>query len=154
MAIREAARAAWVASRSDLEGEARQFVSSLLAPFDVSALTTRDVQVTEAFTLFVLCDTDDDVCVGARSRGDGWQVFVVEDSDGWTIISEPVKSLAHLHTLLPEPPAAIPAWEPQLAVKVGERYTYNGSTYEVVQAHTTQAGWEPPNVPALWVKVI
>ena len=22
--------------------------------------------------------------------------------------------------------------------------------YQVVQAHTTQAGWEPPNLPALW----
>jgi hypothetical protein len=66
--------------------------------------------------------------------------------------------LAHLHELLPEvvepePAPTYPAWAPQLAVKVGERYTYGGSTYQVVQAHQTQAGWEPPNVPALWSKV-
>lgn len=41
-------------------------------------------------------------------------------------------------------------WEAGLNVSVGEQYTYQGTTYEVTQAHTTQVGWEPPNVPALW----
>lgn len=43
-----------------------------------------------------------------------------------------------------------PAWEAGIAVTVGEEYTYNGQTYVVVQSHTTQAGWTPPAVPALW----
>lgn len=46
-----------------------------------------------------------------------------------------------------------PAWKPGIAVTPGQKYTYNGVTYEVVQAHTTQAGWEPSAVPALWKKV-
>lgn len=44
-------------------------------------------------------------------------------------------------------------WKPNIAVKPGERKTFQGGTYEVIQGHTTQAGWEPPAVPALWKKV-
>ncbi|MEI0737601.1 carbohydrate-binding protein [Paenibacillus sp. JTLBN-2024] len=29
--------------------------------------------------------------------------------------------------------------------------TYNGQTYECRQAHTSLVGWEPTNVPALWL---
>ena len=31
--------------------------------------------------------------------------------------------------------------------------TYNGVTYQCRQAHTAIPGWEPPNVPALWLRV-
>lgn len=48
---------------------------------------------------------------------------------------------------------ATPEWKPGTTVKPGERYTHQGATYEVIQGHTTQAGWEPPAVPALWKKV-
>jgi hypothetical protein len=41
-------------------------------------------------------------------------------------------------------------WVAGISVTVGEQYTYQGVTYRVVQSHTTQAGWEPPSVPALW----
>lgn len=43
-------------------------------------------------------------------------------------------------------------WEAGIQVTVGEEYLYqpNGNTYIVVQSHTTQIGWEPPNVPSLW----
>lgn len=46
-----------------------------------------------------------------------------------------------------------PAWAPNLLVNPGQKYTHAGATYEVIQAHTTQAGWEPPAVPALWKKL-
>lgn len=46
-----------------------------------------------------------------------------------------------------------PAWQPGIAVNPGQKYTHNGNTYEVIQAHTTQAGWEPSAVPALWKKL-
>lgn len=36
---------------------------------------------------------------------------------------------------------------------VGVRRAYEGLLYEVIQAHTTQTGWEPPNVPALFKRV-
>jgi chitinase len=41
-------------------------------------------------------------------------------------------------------------WVAGHAYKVGDVVTYNGHTYKCIQAHTSQVGWEPPNVPALW----
>ena len=46
-----------------------------------------------------------------------------------------------------------PAWAPNLIVNPGQKYTHNSNTYEVIQAHTTQQGWEPPAAPALWKKL-
>jgi chitinase len=42
------------------------------------------------------------------------------------------------------------AWAPNTAYAVGDTVTYAGCTYSVIQAHTSQTGWEPPNVPALF----
>ena len=46
--------------------------------------------------------------------------------------------------------SAVNAWAPNTAYAVGDLVTYSGSTYKCLQAHTSQVGWEPPNVPALW----
>lgn len=45
-----------------------------------------------------------------------------------------------------------PAWEVDTAYAVGDRRKYNDKLYRCVQAHTSQEGWEPPNVPALWTR--
>ena len=39
------------------------------------------------------------------------------------------------------------------AYQVGDQVTYGGATYRCRQAHTAIPGWEPPNVPALWLQV-
>jgi len=39
-------------------------------------------------------------------------------------------------------------------VYVGTRRLYAGMEYECLQAHVTQADWPPPDVPALWRKVV
>lgn len=39
--------------------------------------------------------------------------------------------------------AATPEWKPGLSLAVGDTIMYGGSMFVVVQAHTTQAGWEP-----------
>jgi len=44
-------------------------------------------------------------------------------------------------------------WEPALALTTDDQVTYEGVTYNVIQAHTTQAGWTPPAVPALFQAV-
>ena len=44
-------------------------------------------------------------------------------------------------------------WVAGIAVAAGERFGYGGATWECVQAHTTQKGWEPDRVPSLWRKV-
>jgi hypothetical protein len=41
-------------------------------------------------------------------------------------------------------------WQPNVQVLLGELRKYNDVRYVVVQSHTTQTGWEPPNVPALF----
>ncbi|WP_049572203.1 carbohydrate-binding protein [Nonomuraea sp. SBT364] len=46
--------------------------------------------------------------------------------------------------------AAYPAWAAWTSYTAGTRVTHNGADYEAVQSHTSQPGWEPPNVPALW----
>ena len=46
-----------------------------------------------------------------------------------------------------------PKWEAGIAVKVGERYRFNGKLYRVGQPHTTQEDWTPDVVPALFTVV-
>jgi hypothetical protein len=43
------------------------------------------------------------------------------------------------------------AWAPYTYYTVGTVVTYNGVNYTCRQAHTSLPGWEPPNVPALWL---
>ncbi|GGP07128.1 fibronectin type III domain-containing protein [Nonomuraea glycinis] len=47
--------------------------------------------------------------------------------------------------------AAFAAWAPWTAYTAGTRVTYEGVEYECRQSHTSQPGWEPPNVLALWL---
>lgn len=46
-----------------------------------------------------------------------------------------------------------PLWAVGVAYSVGERVQYDGKLYKVVQAHTSQADWTPPLVPALFTEV-
>ena len=46
-----------------------------------------------------------------------------------------------------------PAWLVDTAYALDDRIRYEDKLYKCVQAHTSQAGWEPPNVPALWTEV-
>lgn len=70
------------------------------------------------------------------------------------------------HTRTEHEPADVPAlflvarepgtgieWIAGEQVAVGTRRTYDGVLYQALQAHVTQAGWEPPSVPALWAVV-
>ena len=44
-------------------------------------------------------------------------------------------------------------WQSGLSVQIGDVYSYAGFLWRCIQAHTTQTGWEPDKVPALWRKV-
>ena len=46
-----------------------------------------------------------------------------------------------------------PVWVVGIAVAKDSRYQYEGKLYKCVQAHTTQADWQPDVTPALWVMV-
>lgn len=43
-----------------------------------------------------------------------------------------------------------PEWAAGVAYSVGYKVQHGGKLWRVVQAHTSQDGWEPENVPALW----
>lgn len=49
--------------------------------------------------------------------------------------------------------ALFPAWAVGVAYAKDERVQYDGKLYRVVQAHTSQADWTPPLVPALFTEV-
>ena len=44
------------------------------------------------------------------------------------------------------------AWRPGETVQVSDRRSYESVVYVCIQPHTCQAGWEPPQTPALWTK--
>lgn len=46
-----------------------------------------------------------------------------------------------------------PLWKADTAYTLGERIRYGEKLYRCEQAHTSQTGWEPPNVQALWTEV-
>ncbi|CCH28461.1 family 20 glycosylhydrolase [Actinosynnema sp. NPDC047251] len=45
------------------------------------------------------------------------------------------------------------SWAPWIGYATDAQVTYNGGTYRCRQPHTSQPGWEPTNVPALWQRV-
>lgn len=47
-----------------------------------------------------------------------------------------------------------PVWEANVELKTGEKISYNGKLYEVLQDHTSQDGWEPSiNTASLFKEV-
>ncbi len=46
-----------------------------------------------------------------------------------------------------------PGWAVGVEYAAGIRVRYADKLYRCEQAHTSQAGWEPPVVPALWTEV-
>ncbi|WP_447005551.1 alpha-lytic protease prodomain-containing protein [Saccharothrix isguenensis] len=44
-------------------------------------------------------------------------------------------------------------WQPGVAYATGSLVTYGGVGYRCLQGHTSQPGWDPPTVPALWQRV-
>lgn len=50
-------------------------------------------------------------------------------------------------------PGQYPAWAPGVAYHIGDRVSYAGLNYQCQQAHTSIVTWEPPNTPALWVRL-
>lgn len=54
----------------------------------------------------------------------------------------------------PAPPSGPAAWDGAgHAYAVADQVAYQGKTYRCVQAHTSQPGWTPTAVPALWAVV-
>lgn len=46
-----------------------------------------------------------------------------------------------------------PAWAADVAYETGYKVQYDGKLWRVLQAHTSQAGWEPENAASLWEQI-
>lgn len=46
-----------------------------------------------------------------------------------------------------------PEWSPNTAYSAGFKVQRNGKLWRVVQAHTSQNGWEPENATSLWENI-
>ena len=46
-----------------------------------------------------------------------------------------------------------PVWKAGIAYTVGYKAQYSGKLWRCLQAHASQSGWEPENVPALWEEI-
>ena len=77
-------------------------------------------------------------CVQAHTTQGGWQ---------------PDKTPTLWHKVEIITGGAVRVWEKGVAYAVGDVVAFpkeDGAQYTCIQAHTSQAGWEPPGVPALW----
>ena len=45
------------------------------------------------------------------------------------------------------------SWKSGVPYAIGDRREYQEKLYKCIQAHTSQAGWEPDKVPALWAVI-
>lgn len=90
------------------------------------------------------------VLVGTQREYDGVVYAALQahtTQEDWTPDATP--ALWQVVEAEPEP-GETPAWAAGQTVAIGDLRTYDGVTYRCIQAHTTQAGWTPPVVPALW----
>lgn len=49
--------------------------------------------------------------------------------------------------------ALYPAWAAGVYYSTGYKVQRGGALYKVLQAHTSQDGWEPENAPSLWTEI-
>ncbi len=49
--------------------------------------------------------------------------------------------------------AAFLEWKPNCSYEIGNIRKHEGVLYRCIQKHTSQTGWEPSAVPALWTKI-
>lgn len=46
-----------------------------------------------------------------------------------------------------------PVWAVGTEYAMGHKVQYDGKLWRILQAHTSQTGWEPENAPALWEQI-
>ena len=125
--------------------------NTLVSPIDASVVVETLVAVS-AMDLYRL---DKDLPVpGAVDKlnvlgADAWEWNAVGNGD----LQNLALSDAGLVIYETELVAGVAEWEPGVDYAVGDQASYDGTVYDCIQAHTSQVGWEPPNVPALWEAV-
>lgn len=95
-----------------------------------------------------------------------YEVVEIEPTDDEVTIEQTNKAMEflsiNLDSLLPklndeqalQVPNVFPKWVAGKAYAVGDRVLYQGTLYKVLQAHTSQATWEPDVAPSLFAEVL
>ena len=93
-----------------------------------------------------------------------YEIVEIEPTEEEQIIEQTNKAMELLNInfngLLPnlsdeqalQVPLMFPKWQSDKEYAVGDRVLYLGTLYKVLQAHTSQAGWEPDIAPSLFAK--
>ena len=93
-----------------------------------------------------------------------YEIVEIEPTEEEQIIEQTNKAMELLNInfngLLPnlsdeqalQVPLMFPKWQVGKAYVVGDRVLYLGVLYKVIQAHTSQYGWEPDITPSLFAK--
>ena len=110
-----------------------------------------DQTVAELSALFDPWEPDQAVKVGDLRSWDDTVVECIQahtTQADWT--PDVVPALWKIHRTPVDGPEV---WQANASYSTGERVWYpdlDGTEYACLQGHTSQAGWEPPNAPALW----
>ena len=84
------------------------------------------------------------------------------DSSDMSALSEKARSMRDIYMALaayaPDAealahPEAFDFWEAGKSYAAGDTRRHGDGLYRCLQGHTSQTGWEPPNVPALWAAI-
>ena len=84
------------------------------------------------------------ISYNVTGKGEGNYNYSVVLSDGSKTVTSNIVSVSV------QKPSTYPVWEAWVSYKAGDIVSYNGKNYTCRQGHTSLAGWEPSNVPALW----
>jgi len=77
---------------------------------------------------------------------------VPASSEAWELISSAIKTTVQPTVPNTTPSSGGTAWSAYTSYKVGDVVTFENIAYSCRIAHTSLPGWEPPIVPALWLK--
>lgn len=93
-----------------------------------------------------------------RRRNAEAQITTIEELDNAALAAEVIPDIINTFDLSDEEVLKrkdlYPEWAAGISVVAGEKYRYGDNLWQVVQPHTTQAGWEPGIYTASLWKVI
>ena len=133
----------------ELEAQALRVAARVAVVDKVRAEDLTDAEVASIAPIFPPWEPDIAVTVGEVYQWDGTLVEVIQGhvtQADWE--PDQVPALFKIHRT--DSGGGPIQWQPGIAVEVDEIVTYEGTSYRVIQAHTTQAGWTPPAVPSLF----
>lgn len=119
---------------------------------EMIARTTAEATEEDVFAV-VKFDSIPEYPTESAGAGMFWGLEYKDNALSWIAKARPLNQNERLTQLENQMNEVKFAWVVGEAVKIGDKRFYSGVWYECIQAHTTQEGWQPPSVAALWKAV-